>query len=280
MGAIRFTTPPGWPEPPAGWLPPRNWQPDWSWPAPPSDWQFYRDSYGYPTPAPVENWQPVYAPTTPAPQASTITDEQQAQQALEVARRTGRGTVWLGAITLVLALALIAAGGYLWMRKNGSPLGPDKVASVTGLYNPPLGVGTAKYQLVEEVKPDQVFDGDGDCNKRSNDAVKGAKEAVVAATERGWIAVTWRFDENAPARTAFDSLGKTLDGCSDKSFTFANPVAGDQFVQFDQLDKKGTAYGKVVLTSDANTLTWIVGGREDMGKTAFNSIRKRLEELQ
>ncbi|SCE29495.1 hypothetical protein GA0115240_14975 [Streptomyces sp. DvalAA-14] len=36
----RFNTPPGWPRPPDGWLPPPWWQPDPSWPPAPPGWQF------------------------------------------------------------------------------------------------------------------------------------------------------------------------------------------------------------------------------------------------
>lgn len=39
MGMM-FNAPPGWPEPPAGWMPPLGWQPDPSWPAPPPGWSF------------------------------------------------------------------------------------------------------------------------------------------------------------------------------------------------------------------------------------------------
>jgi len=37
----RFNSPPGWPEAPAGWLPPAGWKPDATWPSAPADWQWY-----------------------------------------------------------------------------------------------------------------------------------------------------------------------------------------------------------------------------------------------
>lgn len=37
----RFNPPPGWPTPPAGWRPPRGWQPDPSWPTPPIGWELW-----------------------------------------------------------------------------------------------------------------------------------------------------------------------------------------------------------------------------------------------
>jgi len=39
--SVVFNPPPGWPEPPKGWVPPKGWKPDPSWPTPPSDWQFW-----------------------------------------------------------------------------------------------------------------------------------------------------------------------------------------------------------------------------------------------
>lgn len=39
--SLRFNTPPGWPVPPPGWAPPKDWQPDPSWPPAPPGWQFW-----------------------------------------------------------------------------------------------------------------------------------------------------------------------------------------------------------------------------------------------
>lgn len=38
---IVFNPPPGWPNPPAGWVPPKGWTPDPSWPPPPEGWQLW-----------------------------------------------------------------------------------------------------------------------------------------------------------------------------------------------------------------------------------------------
>ncbi len=38
---VVFNPPPGWPRPPAGWIPPRGWAPDPSWPKPPPGWQLW-----------------------------------------------------------------------------------------------------------------------------------------------------------------------------------------------------------------------------------------------
>ncbi len=39
---LTFTTPPGWPRPPAGFTPPPGWQPDPSWPPAPPGWNFWQ----------------------------------------------------------------------------------------------------------------------------------------------------------------------------------------------------------------------------------------------
>jgi hypothetical protein len=39
--AVAFRVPPGWPDPPPGWLPPRGWEPPEHWPPAPSGWEYY-----------------------------------------------------------------------------------------------------------------------------------------------------------------------------------------------------------------------------------------------
>lgn len=41
-----FNPPPGWPKPPAGWVPPKGWTPDPAWPAPPPGWQLWISEEG------------------------------------------------------------------------------------------------------------------------------------------------------------------------------------------------------------------------------------------
>ncbi len=43
---MRFNPPPGWPQPPEGWVPPAGWNPDPSWPAPPDEWQLWQPDDG------------------------------------------------------------------------------------------------------------------------------------------------------------------------------------------------------------------------------------------
>lgn len=38
---VVFNPPPGWPQPPEGWTPPRGWKPDPAWPEPPPGWQLW-----------------------------------------------------------------------------------------------------------------------------------------------------------------------------------------------------------------------------------------------
>lgn len=40
---IVFNTPPGWPRPPRGWLPPYGWEPPPEWPRPPRGWEFFHE---------------------------------------------------------------------------------------------------------------------------------------------------------------------------------------------------------------------------------------------
>lgn len=74
---MRFNSPPGWPQPPEGWVPPPGWNPDPSWPEPPAGWQLWVSDEATDTPAP-EAAEPVeeavdqpegvkVAPTQPTP---------------------------------------------------------------------------------------------------------------------------------------------------------------------------------------------------------------------
>jgi len=49
---MRFNPPPGWPQPPAGWVPPPDWKPDPAWPPMPEDWQLWLPHDDTPTPPP------------------------------------------------------------------------------------------------------------------------------------------------------------------------------------------------------------------------------------
>ena len=69
---MQFNPPPGWPRPPAGWLPPDGWKPDPSWPPPPSGWQFWLSD---PTATPDRGRDsdstrpmPVESPSSPEPE--------------------------------------------------------------------------------------------------------------------------------------------------------------------------------------------------------------------
>lgn len=278
MKPITFHTPPDWPQPPAGFLPPPSWRPDPAWPPAPAEWQFYRDGYGFPTPAPAECWQPTGLPVQRTV-TETMPTEHHGTVAPQVAVRTRR-TPWLTILAALLALALVLGGGALLWSRYGTPGAPGPVDDVTKLYNPPLQVGAGAYQLAGEAQAGQdSFQGDSACVTQANAAVKATKQTVVAGTDRGWGAMTWRFADAATAQGAFEKLSQTLQGCKDKDYTYTNPVKQDQWVQFDQTAANGDAHGKVVLSTDSNTVTWLEGGREDMGETAFKAIRKRLRDI-
>lgn len=65
---MRFNPPPGWPQPPAGWVPPPGWKPDPSWPEPPPGWEVWIDDNA---PTPSAGTQGFQDPSKPAeaPQA-------------------------------------------------------------------------------------------------------------------------------------------------------------------------------------------------------------------
>ena len=65
---LAFNPPPGWPKPPAGWIPPAGWTPDPSWPEPPAGWQLWVSDGG--TEPPVARTRAeAKAQTAPSPEA-------------------------------------------------------------------------------------------------------------------------------------------------------------------------------------------------------------------
>jgi hypothetical protein len=62
-----FNSPPGWPQPPAGWTPPQGWKPDPSWPAPPEGWQLWIDDTPTPTFDALTTDVAEVTPPTPSP---------------------------------------------------------------------------------------------------------------------------------------------------------------------------------------------------------------------
>jgi len=59
MPDIRFTTPPGWDQPPEGYLPSAAWSPRPDWPPAPDGWTFYTDADGNPIEPPPGTWRPI-----------------------------------------------------------------------------------------------------------------------------------------------------------------------------------------------------------------------------
>jgi hypothetical protein len=74
---MRFNPPPGWPQPPEGWVPPAGWNPDPSWPDPPEGWQLWlpdgdddADSES-PATASEPGWDPLFDPMPEPADAAT-----------------------------------------------------------------------------------------------------------------------------------------------------------------------------------------------------------------
>lgn len=66
---MRFNPPPGWPQPPEGWVPPAGWNPDPSWPDPPEGWQLWlpdasadEQEDAQPTAETEPGWDPLFDP--------------------------------------------------------------------------------------------------------------------------------------------------------------------------------------------------------------------------
>lgn len=79
---MRFNPPPGWPQPPAGWVPPAGWNPDPSWPDPPEGWQLWlpdapetEERAGGENPSADGGWDPLFGPM---PRESATTAHQPA----------------------------------------------------------------------------------------------------------------------------------------------------------------------------------------------------------
>jgi hypothetical protein len=104
VNGLRFVTPPGWPPPEPGWVPPAGWQPHPSWPPAPPDWQFWvadapsergqHDSVDPPAeglsatapPAPGRDDAPRDADQRPEHSASAQRDLQAVREQIEQAR--------------------------------------------------------------------------------------------------------------------------------------------------------------------------------------------------
>jgi hypothetical protein len=62
---MRWVSPPGWPQPPAGWTPHPYWQPDPSWPAAPYGWQFWLEPSPLRRRRGFRGWATSMLPTAP-----------------------------------------------------------------------------------------------------------------------------------------------------------------------------------------------------------------------
>lgn len=77
--SARFNQPPGWPQPPAGWEPARDWAPDPSWPPPPEGWRLWTID--------TDSRWPASAITAPIPAIPALPHDHTAARSTTAARR-------------------------------------------------------------------------------------------------------------------------------------------------------------------------------------------------
>jgi len=123
----RFNPPPNWPQPPAGWVYPVDWQPDPHWPAPPDGWPFWVDEGTTPgAPQPQAGPQAtLISPLPPTTSAGTPTQPKPGRKS----RRPGSGATrsgfvkhWKRNVAIAAAAALVITVGVVFVPKW---LGPD-----------------------------------------------------------------------------------------------------------------------------------------------------------
>lgn len=192
--AMRFNVPPGWPQPPPGWIPPADWQPDPSWSPAPEGWVFWIEDRPVSAPLP----EAPMAPSRLAPRGALgglfgpgkrALDEENAQlreslQRLggmdhaQVRQETERARAELGEVRaqLVLARADLA-------RARSGLVETSEIAQLqeAGIYQyaHPLANAVGYKDLLARVKAD------------TNAMVKGGR-AVEAST-------TWQVNGSAAA---------------------------------------------------------------------------------
>lgn len=169
---MRFNTPPGWPEPPAGWTPPPDWKPDPGWPRMPAGWQLWlHDEDESLPPTPVEpDPDAVHAPVPPTlldpPMSTPIAQapEPAAPPPVPPAAPAADTSALLKRIA-DLETALAQAGG-----SEVIELSDQRVLQDVGIYryhHPLEDAAAYKDRLVA-------------INRRIDDAVK-ANQAILAA---------------------------------------------------------------------------------------------------
>src|SRR5664279_4234582 len=122
----RFNPPPNWPQPPAGWVYPVDWQPDPHWPAPPDGWPFWVDEGTTPgAPQPQAGPQAMLiSPLTPTTSADTPTQPKPGH----TSRRPGSGATrsgfvkhWKRNVAIAAAAAPRHRGPTTWVRRPRRP---------------------------------------------------------------------------------------------------------------------------------------------------------------
>ena len=152
---MRFNSPPGWPQPPEGWVPPPGWNPDPSWPEPPAGWQLWVSDEATDTPAseaaePVEEDVEVDPPEG-VQAATTLPTPTLEAEAPAPAKPQSSGDATLLARIRELEQALAAA----WSGSAGEvvELNDQQVLQDVGIYryHHPLEDAAAYKQRLESV---------------------------------------------------------------------------------------------------------------------------------
>ncbi len=109
---VTFVPAPGWPQPPAGWIPQTDWQPPEHWPSAPPDWVFYRGAYGEPVTPPPGMW--LSTSDIAAPGLSTQSELRLPPPPAPAMKQSAdRLRVWGIALVLTGALIVLVSWGWL-----------------------------------------------------------------------------------------------------------------------------------------------------------------------
>jgi hypothetical protein len=216
---LRFNPPPGWPRPPAGWVPSSNWKPDPAWPPPPAGWQLWLsdEAGGDSEPPSQETAPPVESPVSSASSPATSADQRiallEAENAALRARLLAVGTDPEQAVVLDDERVLQEVGLYRYHHPLENALA----------YRARLdALGTQIAETVKAggaIETSSTFSFDGSLAKGralSNDLARlmlrayNAEAENVLRTLRAGTAAT-ALKRLEAARAAIAKLGKTME---------------------------------------------------------------------
>lgn len=212
-----FNPPPGWPAPPAGFVPDEGWQPDPHWPAAPPQWSFWVDDAGKTTSPPPGAWPGPDAPRSPLPTGT-------ATAAPEVAPRRRRK--WLvPLIAAVVVLALTAAAAAVFLASRAEP--QLTVDDVERAYRSPITTsGFTADDIEADTWPDgvELAPGVDECSAATLriflTAKGGARATLVKPGAEDGQLRTLVFQDSKAAKAAFDRAKNDMRTCrGDTMFT-------------------------------------------------------------